>query len=544
MSLTKPVIERLKITLFSMILPGCLLILLLPFPYFFRAEAESGQTISTQPPLTEALFGRGKILYEKQCSSCHGLTGAGDGEASYLLYPKPRNFTRGEFRMISTSEIQPTDGDLFKTISRGMPGSSMPSWDHLPGEDRWALIYYVRYLTELGKQVESGKIKPEALKKDLGWEQKKDLAVSKLDPASVIHPQMPQMTQERFSRGRDLFVKGCVSCHGLQGKGDGKMMMKDSFGIPIRPRDLTAGVFKGEATPEALYLRIALGLPGSPMPSYRDAFTEEQIWDLVQYIRTLPEDGKMDKALMSRHFIKAQKIGENDLEPGSSGWDSVQGQEINLMPLWWRDDRVESVEVKTAHDGSNLYLQLSWADQTKDAQAGAVTDFFDGASVQFSKDEDPPLFAMGSVDQAVSFWHWKAAWENAVDPEEMIERRYPDYAHATPPKELFHQSFSGQDAGNPVSNMDLKQGAEEGHAKGIGSYTAIKIQAEAAEAKSLWKEQRWYVVFKRELKVKDSDRIEFSQGKTINVAFAVWDGSKQDRNGQKMVSIWNELTVE
>lgn len=524
-----------------------LLFTLLLFFYFSfqRPAAQLQASVPEKPVLTRAFFSKGETLYQKQCASCHGVFGAGDGKAAYLLYPKPRNFTRGEFRMISSSEMQPTDSDFFKIISRGMPGSAMPSWEHLPEEERWAFVYYVRYLTELGKKVGSGQIKEEELKKGLNWAQKRDLAVSKLDPASVIQiPQVPQMTQESLTRGRDLFVKGCASCHGLQGKGDGQMMMKDSFGIPIRPRDLTTGIFKGESTPQALYFRIALGLPGSPMPSYKDAFTEDQIWDLVHYVRTLPEGGKMDNALMSRRFIKAQKIGEGDLGPGASGWDLVPGQEINLMPLWWRDDRVESVEVKAAHDGANLYLELSWVDQTKDDQAGAVTDFSDGAAVQFSQDADPPLFAMGSGDQAVSFWHWKAAWENAVDPEKMIEKRYPDYAHDTPPKELYHQFLSGQDAGNPVSNLDLKQGAEEAQAKGIGSYTAMKIQTEVVDAKSLWKGERWVVVFKRELKVKDSDRIEFAQGKTINIAFAVWDGSKQDRNGQKMISIWNELTVE
>lgn len=516
------------------------------FFQLWQANAQlSAPFVSGKPALTQSLFSKGKALYEKQCLICHGVTGSGDGKAAYLLYPKPRNFPRGEFRMISSSDMQPTDMDLFKTISRGMPGSSMPSWEHLPEENRWALVYYLRYLTELGKQIESGQIKDEELRKGLSWDRKNDLAVLKIDPASVIQiPQVPETTQEGIASGRDLFVKGCASCHGLQGKGDGQMMMKDSFGIPIRPRDLTAGIFKGESTPEALYRRIALGLPGSPMPSYKDAFTEKQIWDLVHYIRTLPEDGKMDKALVSRHFIKAQRVGGGDLGPSGSGWDLVPGQEINLMPLWWRDDRVESVEVKAAHDGTNLYLELSWLDQTKNDQAGAVTDFSDGAAIQFSPDADPPLFAMGSGDQTVSFWHWKAAWENAVDPEEMIEKRYPDYAHATPPKELYHQFLSGQDAGNPVSNLDPKQGAEEGQAKGIGSYTALKTLAEAVGATSFWKDGRWHVVFKRELKVKDSERIEFGQGKTMNIAFAVWDGSKQDRNGQKLISIWNELTVE
>lgn len=511
----------------------------------WQANAQlSVLSVSEKPSLTQSLFSKGKALYEKQCISCHGKWGAGDGKAAYLLYPKPRNFTRREFRLISTTDMTVRDSDLFKTITRGMPGSAMPPWEFLPEEDRWGLVFYVRYLTELGKKT-GGQITDDKIQRGLSWEEKKQLATEQIDPEAIIKiSEEPSVTQEGIARGRNLFVKGCAACHGLEGKGDGRQMMMDSLGFPLKPRDLTAGIFKASGSSEELYYRMIAGLPGTPMPSYQYAFKPEEIWDMIHYVQTLPEDGKMDKALMSRHFVKAQKVGDGDFGPGASGWDLVPGQEINLMPLWWRNDRVESVEVKAVHDRTNLYLELSWMDQTKDDQAGAVTDFSDGASVQFSQDADPPLFAMGSENQTVSFWHWKAAWENAVDPEEMIEKRYPNYAHATPPKELYHQFLSGQDAGNPVSNLDPKWGAEEGQAKGIGSYTALKIQPEAVEAKSLWKDERWYVVFKRELKVKDSERIEFNQGETINIAFAVWDGSKQDRNGQKLISIWNELTVE
>jgi DMSO reductase family type II enzyme heme b subunit len=46
------------------------------------------------------------------------------------------------------------------------------------------------------------------------------------------------------------------------------------------------------------------------------------------------------------------------------------------------------------------------------------------------------------------------------------------------------------------------------------------------------------------LKVKEKGRLEFKPGQKINVAFAVWNGQAKDRNGQKMVSIWNEFTLE
>jgi mono/diheme cytochrome c family protein len=67
------------------------------------------------------------------------------------LHPRPRDFSRGKFLVVSTDNRVPTDEDLFQTISRGMPGSAMPSWAHLPEQDRRDLVRYVRALTHRGK---------------------------------------------------------------------------------------------------------------------------------------------------------------------------------------------------------------------------------------------------------------------------------------------------------------------------------------------------------------------------------------------------------
>ncbi|MFP6661816.1 MAG: c-type cytochrome, partial [Myxococcota bacterium] len=46
----------------------------------------------------------GKLLFETNCASCHGLTGKGDGPVGAVLTPKPRDFAKAEFKF-------DTDGD-------------------------------------------------------------------------------------------------------------------------------------------------------------------------------------------------------------------------------------------------------------------------------------------------------------------------------------------------------------------------------------------------------------------------------------------------
>ena len=43
----------------------------------------------------------GEKLYQEYCASCHGISGNGNGELSYLVYPKPRDFTNGKFKIKS-----------------------------------------------------------------------------------------------------------------------------------------------------------------------------------------------------------------------------------------------------------------------------------------------------------------------------------------------------------------------------------------------------------------------------------------------------------
>ena len=97
------------------------------------ATAASGAA----PKKTSDLVARGKASYETNCATCHGPGGKGDGEAAIALDPKPRNLVSDQFKK-GTAAAQ-----VFETVSKGIEGTTMIAFGHLPEDERWALTYYV-----------------------------------------------------------------------------------------------------------------------------------------------------------------------------------------------------------------------------------------------------------------------------------------------------------------------------------------------------------------------------------------------------------------
>lgn len=91
-------------------------------------------------PSTE-LMAKGKALYETNCSTCHGVSGKGDGPAAGTMDPEPRDFT-GEEGWVDGRHMP----GVYETLSRGIQGSSMASFDYLIKKDRMALVHFVQSL--------------------------------------------------------------------------------------------------------------------------------------------------------------------------------------------------------------------------------------------------------------------------------------------------------------------------------------------------------------------------------------------------------------
>ena len=86
-------------------------------------------------------------------------------------------------------------------------------------------------------------------------------------------------------KGRTLFISYCAPCHGKKGKGDGL----GSASIEPRPADLTTP-WEPKDTDGALYYMISTG--HLPMPKFKVTLNDRQRWELVNYIRLLPQKHK------------------------------------------------------------------------------------------------------------------------------------------------------------------------------------------------------------------------------------------------------------
>ncbi len=88
-----------------------------------------------------ALVEEGSVLFKQNCVQCHGMLGLGNGPAAATLNPRPRNFT-GPEGWTNGYDLP----SIFKTLSEGVKGTGMASFDYLSKADRMALAHYVQAL--------------------------------------------------------------------------------------------------------------------------------------------------------------------------------------------------------------------------------------------------------------------------------------------------------------------------------------------------------------------------------------------------------------
>lgn len=117
-----------------------------------------------------------------------------------------------------------------------------------------------------------------------------------LSLALLLLPAFPSSAQEshignltgRAERGRKLYQRYCIGCHGEHGDGRGE----NAPHVDPKPRDFTAGTFKCRSTPSGtipldtdLYNTIGRGLYSTAMPPWRP-LTRQQRADLVAYVKS------------------------------------------------------------------------------------------------------------------------------------------------------------------------------------------------------------------------------------------------------------------
>ncbi len=478
------------------------------------------------PAVSDALLEQGRALYFRRCSFCHGLLGDGEGPAAKYLDPRPRDFTLGTFKFRTTQSGElPTNEDLYRTVSRGLPGTAMQAFDSdlikngLSEDERWAVIAYIKTFAQEFDDP--------------------DLDPVKTGKVLSLPVNRAPHNAETIAKGKVVFEKAkCWSCHGKLGRGDGnKEFRKDDWGFPIRIRNVThPWKIKAGSEVEDIYMRFTSGISGTPMPSFIKSLNEEDRWNLANYIKSLQH------TLSSHQALKAKPVdGTLPESPKDAAWDSAEPMDIRLAGQVvaaprWQNPSIEMVTVQALFNDKDIAFRLTWDDPFKDVSHDKSKEF-KPAEISKVGAFNSYVEANGMVPRALETFRDSIALQFPVKPPQGTKKPH------------FYRGSSSDQVHLWVWKADLdaagKQGSEEGNARGWKQ--PIKVQAKDKQqvtGKATWDQGRWTVVMKRPLKTDDKNDVQFEKGVFTPMSVNAWDGSNGEHGLIMSLSTWQYVILE
>ena len=285
---------------------------------------------------------KGRAAYQQHCARCHGVEGKGDGLDAKRFYPRPRDFSLGVYKFRSTvSGTPPSDEDLFRTITKGLPGTNMPDWQHVDAETRWQLVYYLKNLSPVFQQTQ---------------------------PAPVSLTADPGAARADLTKGRALYEQmGCAACHGRLGRADGTSAagLVDDWGMKIRPANLTQGwAYRGGSDPHAVATRFLAGIDGTGMPSYAEAFASpEDVWHLSYYVASLQEPPQWRTiAHPSRATGPLPATGDDPQWASAERTDVPLRNAVTPQGEWAAPPTVRAVSFQAVYNEDAIAFRITWDD--------------------------------------------------------------------------------------------------------------------------------------------------------------------------------------
>ena len=234
----------------------------------------------TSPEFAQASMERGKVVYKEYCSQCHGAEGKGDGPAASGLSPKPAVHANIPFEKLPMEYLYNVIYHGGRSVGKS---TSMPYWGLTIGQQGVAdVIAYLKATFKSGADVAktSSGAGPTGV-----CPQPRN---TKRAPGKFRKMQNPlPQNAENVKAGETLFQEtakplACMNCHGTQGDGEGPM----GAALDPRPRNFTCGETMKDISDGQLYWIIKNGSPGTGMMAF-SGMPDNQIWQLIQYIRTL-----------------------------------------------------------------------------------------------------------------------------------------------------------------------------------------------------------------------------------------------------------------
>jgi high-affinity iron transporter len=223
-----------------------------------RFAALLGNEARLETPTRSLDLASGRAIYERSCASCHGMTGQGDGPAGARLSPRPPAIGSA----VLMNGVTP--GLTYRVISVGVPGTPMAGYaGSLTSEQRWNLVGYVTSL---------------------------------------------RSTRAQRAEGEGLFIRGCASCHGALGAGDGALARS----LSKLPPEIGTVAWQMERTDAQLAQVVREGIAGSAMPPSAD-LSGSQVQSVVAYLRDLPARDRSGAVTAGADSLSAKAVARHVL---------------------------------------------------------------------------------------------------------------------------------------------------------------------------------------------------------------------------------------
>ena len=496
------------------------------------------------PEPSAEMIEAGKRVYFTKCVWCHGVDGAGDGPGADRLWPRPRNFNQGTFKIRHTASGElplfdakkPVAGqnDLFETVTHGLPGSAMPPWEGILSEEqRLQVLSFVT--TQLVKDRKFT---------DKQSESQTILNLAELKPKAA--------SEESKKRGSELIVeKKCVECHGMEGRGDGNAFnLKDDWGFSIQPANWhKCWNFRGSRQDpynvSNIFRTFSTGVNGTPMPSFADNTSVDERWDIANFVNSLCERDGEGKPLPIDPLSDKPKInfvipsdpveGDIPADIEHEAWQKApkryvaMGGQITHKPRNFVN-RIDDIWVRSLYNDKHIVYLVEWDDRTKSVAEAKLPWAPTQVNIDV-KEQEPKTGEEGSIaanQNKYAVYNDAIAIETAVKWKELPSPIKPRYLFGT--NEQFPVDIVKWEADGSVRAF-LGTGWDKDFVERDTYEENLKV------LKGEWKNGRWYVMIQRPVgNKKDQDYDEdtfFEVGQYIPTVFFAWDGHNGDA-GRKM----------
>jgi mono/diheme cytochrome c family protein len=226
---------------------------------------------------------RGRKIYAKTCSVCHGERGDGASWAKNSLNPSPKDFTSAKAKELSRRH-------MINTVTYGSPGTAMMGFStQLDREGISAVVDYVRETFMFpGGNPESGNNAGNTLSYGNrmmnaggghgagGGHASHGMAGG---PINMDDP-MPNGLAGDAEAGKKFFQSNCFTCHGKEGKGDGPR----AYFINPKPANLTSDASRTSLNRPHLFKSISMGSNGTEMPAWSKVLGDQDIANIAEYV--------------------------------------------------------------------------------------------------------------------------------------------------------------------------------------------------------------------------------------------------------------------